>query len=136
MGRPTTKHCEVPGCGLATREGKPFCSKHVTQHPYIHALLGQIAEREAEELRVSRWGAPAVDLKGITAQEILTFVVVHGARSVPRLARELNLPRETIEGYARPLASQGAVHLGTTRRGAIMVYPHDTPLERRGTAAA
>lgn len=134
MGRPKTKHCEAPDCHAATREGKPYCSDHVEEHPYVQDLLDKLANREAEESRVRRSGARAVDTEGITAQEILVYVIVHGARTVHRLSRELNLDVKTIEGYVRALEREKKVHTTSTKRGSMIVQPGPKPKKRRKVA--
>jgi hypothetical protein len=119
--RPVPRHCEVPACGVATRAGKPYCSEHVDRHPYVSELLAQIAAREAEEAQVRARGAAAVDLDGLTATEVLTFLRVHGERSVPRLARDLNMDLRTVAHYVSALARRGEVELGENRRGKTLV---------------
>lgn len=38
--RAPARHCEVPGCGWATRHGKPWCSRHAHKaSPYVLALV-------------------------------------------------------------------------------------------------
>lgn len=125
--RPTTHHCDAEGCNAATREGKPFCSDHVERHAYVQDLLGQIAEREAEDERVRKVGPKAANLKGITAQEILQHLYFNGPRTVERLSRELNLEIEIIRGYARALAKANHVTLGSTKRGAMVLKPTKPP---------
>ena len=39
-------YCEI--CGHATRAGKPFCSAHVEQSPYVAGLLQRLESRERE----------------------------------------------------------------------------------------
>lgn len=126
-GRKRATHCERPDCTKATREGKPYCSDHVEEHPYVRQLLQALADREAEEERVRKRGAREVDLDGVTAQEILSYVTVHGGKTVQRLSRELNIDQKTIRGYARALERGKLVHLTQTRRGATVVNPGPKP---------
>ena len=128
--RGQTRHCEMEGCGAATREGKPFCSEHVERHPYVQQVLAQLERRETEESRVFEQGARAVDPSGITAQEILQFIRVHGPRTVPRLARELNLEVKTVTGYVRALERRKVVSTDTTRRGALIVRLYEQKARR------
>ncbi|MGE0707195.1 MAG: hypothetical protein AB7N76_16720 [Planctomycetota bacterium] len=39
--------CTVPGCGQTTTGGKPFCSEHLDQMPYIQGLIDRLASRPA-----------------------------------------------------------------------------------------
>lgn len=138
QARGQTRHCEAEGCRAATREGKPFCSEHVERHPYVQQVLAQLERRETEEARVFDQGARAVDPAGITSQEILQFLRVHGPRTVPRLARELNLEVKTITGYVRALERRKVVETDTTRRGALIVrlYEARSGRRRKKTAAS
>jgi hypothetical protein len=45
-----TSNCRYPECPKSTREGKPFCSKHIENAPYIQVILGKLADRKEEEL--------------------------------------------------------------------------------------
>ena len=138
QSRGQTRYCEAEGCGVATREGKPYCSEHVEQHPYVQRVLAQLEKRETEEARVHEVGARAVDPSGITAQEILQFIRLHGPRTVPRLARELNLEVKTVTGYVRALERRKVVETDTTRRGALIVrlFEARAPRKRRKVASA
>jgi DNA-binding MarR family transcriptional regulator len=136
QSRGQTRHCEVEGCGVATREGKPYCSEHVERHPYVRQVLAQLVQRESEEARVFDQGARAVDPAGITAQEILQFIRLHGPRTVPRLARELNLEVKTVTGYVRALERRKVVDTDTTRRGALIVRLHETRTRKRRSKVA
>ena len=134
-GRKRATHCEVPDCGKATREGKPYCSDHVEEHPYVRDLLQALSDREDEEERVRKRGAREVDLDGVTAQEILGYVAIHGGRTIQRLSRELNLDQKTIRGYARALERGNKAHLTQTRRGSTVVNPGPKPIKRKGQQA-
>jgi len=120
-GRPQTRYCDALGCRQATREGKPYCSEHVEEHPYVQQLISLLSERDHEESRVRRQGPRAVDVSGLTAREILQFVKVHGQRTVQRLARELNIDFKTLEGYVKALKKSGLISTSQTRRGATVI---------------
>jgi len=127
-GRRRATHCEAAGCSQPTREGKPYCSKHVEEHPYVQELLGKLADKAAEEGRVQRQGSRAVDVDGLTAQEILLFLKVHGGRTVQRLSRELNIDCKTLEGYVSALRRRKLVKTSPTRRGGSIVRLPGQPL--------
>ena len=76
-------------------------------------------------------GSRAVDPEGITAQEILQFIRVHGPRTVPRLARELNLEVKTVTGYVRALERRKVVETHLTGRGALVAHLAGTTTRRR-----
>lgn len=123
--RPVAPQCRAPGCENATRERKPYCSDHVELHPYVAELTRVIAGRERELAAVGRRGAAAVDLQGVTCQEIVLQLRLYGPRSVPRLSRDLGLEERVVEAYAQALRRCGAVALGSTRRGLPLLTPLD-----------
>jgi hypothetical protein len=123
------RHCEHDGCDQATREGKAYCSDHVEEHPYVQGLLNRLAERDRQDDDVARRGSKAVDLGGITAQEILAHLAFHGPRTEERLCRELNVGDKTVAGYVQALKRARLVTLGTTKRGSTLVKPARRALE-------
>jgi hypothetical protein len=131
--RPTTRHCEARGCGVATRAGKPFCSEHVERHPYVQSLLDLMAESDLETERVGRQGARAVDVDGLNAREILQFVRVNGERTVARLARDLNMHLPTLRSYVQALRRARLLSLGKNKRGKPLIR---IPGEKRRAAAS
>ncbi|MEZ6187722.1 MAG: hypothetical protein R3F62_22270 [Planctomycetota bacterium] len=126
-GRVESRKCGASGCAAATREGKPFCPEHVLKNPYVAGLLERIAEREAEEARVLRVGQRAVDPTGITAQEILSYVRVHGQRSLPQLGRELTLDLQLVTSYVKVLESKHWLKTKRDKRGMTFALPADVP---------
>jgi hypothetical protein len=119
--RPITRHCLQVGCGRATRSGKPYCSKHVDEHPYVRNLLAVIEGMHAEAAQVRQRGARAVDTGSLSSKEILLFLRVHGERSVPRLARDLNIGLKTLESYVKALEARSLVQLRENKRGAFLI---------------
>ena len=119
--RPPRRLCEADDCHRGTREGKAYCSDHVLQQPYVLELVAEIEAKQEEEERVRRVGVRAVDPRGLTAQEILRFLYVNGSRTLPRLARDLNLSVEVLQSYVKVLKRKRAVQLGVTDRGVPIV---------------
>lgn len=116
--------CEEPGCGRSTRASKPFCTQHVDQHPYARALVEQLEEQDAEIEKVRREGSRVVDPKGLTCREVLQWLRVHGPRTLPRLAREIQVDTSVLGHYVVALASSGMVCLvKSVRRGPIVQVP-------------
>jgi hypothetical protein len=120
-GSSTTRVCDMEGCIHTTREGKPFCPDHVEMHPYVQAILGTLAEREDEEEKVRQRGHRAVNPTGLTARELVLHLSLHGARTVERLSRELQLDTKVLDGYVGALVRKGVVALGRTNRGSTVV---------------
>ncbi len=141
-GRNAPRHCELPDCRRATRAGKPFCPRHVDQHGYVQQLMVEIGAREQEVERVSRLGPRGVDFEGRTVADIMSYLQVHGNRTVPGLARELNLDCATLEDFVKALKRRGEVTTSVNRRGATVValaqkdaVPVATPETTRPAAA-
>lgn len=122
---PSTRGCKVDNCEQMTREGKPFCPEHVDEHPYVQNLLSSLADRQAEEERVRSAGAPEVDIDGITARELVLHLSLHGARTVERIARELQLDAEIVRGYVAALHERDLITQSTTNRGSLVVKLRD-----------
>lgn len=114
---PPTLVCAHLGCSETTRERKPYCTEHVTQLPYVEALLARLAERERELEEVAARGFRAVDVDGLNASELLLQLSLFGARTAPRMCRDLQLELAVAEGFAYALARAGYVTLGHTARG-------------------
>lgn len=116
--RKKPRHCERADCSEATREGKPYCSDHVGELPYVQAVQARIAAREQEHDAVARRGARAVDPYGPTARDILLSLWINEERTVARLARELNLDFQMVQHYVKRLARAKLIELIPARRGA------------------
>ncbi len=120
-GSATTRFCDISGCTQTTREWKPFCPDHVERHPYVQSILSTLAEREDEEEKVRQRGPKAVNPTGLTAKELVLHLSLHGARTVERLSRELQLDSKVLDGYVGALVRRGVVALGRTNRGSTVV---------------
>jgi hypothetical protein len=44
-----SRSCDAASCTKNTREGKPYCSAHIEQAPYIKVVLAELARRHEEE---------------------------------------------------------------------------------------
>ncbi len=123
------RRCEQDDCNSATQGGKPFCTEHVTEHPYVQEVMASLARRELEETRVAKVGSRAVDVTGITSQEILGYLAVHGPSTSRRLAHELNINTLVLDGYLKAQKRRKLVKFTTNRRGRLVVHPLEQPLE-------
>ena len=117
----STRSCRVSGCESTTREGKPFCPDHVENHDYVQNILSILREREAEEERVRLTGPGAVNPSGLTSQELVLHLSLHGSRTVERLSREFQLAAPVMHNYVDALKERGLVVLGRTTRGSTVV---------------
>lgn len=116
--RKKPRHCDMEGCSQATREGKPYCSDHVEELPYVLEVQQRIAAREDEQAEAAKRGARAIDPYGPTARDILLSLWVNGERSVARLAREMNLDFQLVQEYVKRLKKAKLIEQIPARRGA------------------
>jgi hypothetical protein len=119
--RTQARRCSEPDCDRATREAKPYCTEHVRNHAYVQELVRELAAQQAEETRVRRHGARAVDLEGITAQELVGHLREHGSASIPRLARDLGLGPRVVAAYVRALERREVISTRHNQRGVTVV---------------
>lgn len=123
-GRTETLRCGHSGCLSPTREGKPYCPLHVELMPYVAQLMNDLEAQQAEHERARKPGRTSgIDPEGITAKELLLLVDQHGGRTVPRLAKDLQIEPEVVARYVAELRKLDKVRTGTTRRGATTVLP-------------
>ncbi len=115
--RKRPRYCEVSGCDNSTREGKPYCTDHVMRHPYVKMVAKVIEGREREILNVAKRGHRAVDVYGSIAQEIVSYLKVHGTKTIKRIARDHGMKPETTRSYCDALRRAGIVILGCNKRG-------------------
>ena len=133
-GATTTRTCEARGCYDTTRENKPFCTKHVEEHPYVQRILDILREKEAEHQAVLERGSAAVDLTGLTAKELILHLSLHGSRTLERLCREFQIGAQVMRGYVEALTQNGYVVQGRTLRGNLLVRistPHPILAEKK-----
>jgi len=119
--RSEVKDCEVTGCRHITSGGKPYCDKHVSLNPYVQGIWKQLAQRAEEDGRVLMEGSIAVNIQGITIQEILRVVKQNGKRTEERLEKDLQLPRSMIHNYVCALQTRGIVKITMSIRGGMLV---------------
>jgi hypothetical protein len=95
--------CSYAGCAQTTTGNKPFCLEHLEELPYVRRLIEEITRREAR-------GSDA-DPDGPDASDVLKQLDVHGAMTLPRLSREIELVPERLLKLIRALQSVGRVRL-------------------------
>jgi len=92
--------------------------------PYVAQLMNDLENQQAEHERARKPGrVSGIDPEGITAKELLLLVDQHGGRTVPRLAKDLQIEPEVVARYVAELRKLDKVRTGTTRRGATTVLP-------------
>jgi hypothetical protein len=117
-----TRWCEFEGCVKATNGRKPYCTVHMIEMPYVREVQERIQAREAEWGRVERGGSRAVDVEGVTAQEILEYARFQGPCTVRRLSKDLNISRGLLDPYMKSLHRHGRIKLTANKRGVPVVH--------------
>jgi DNA-binding transcriptional ArsR family regulator len=106
--------CALEGCQQTTSLRKPYCAEHVDELPYARALIEVLIRQTLEEERVARFGSTAVNLQGLTVEQLLQHLDQHGPTTTTGLGRALFLSESVVFAYALSLADAGLV---CTRRG-------------------
>ena len=110
-GFSSARRCEVPGCGRATRERKPWCSEHILTHsPLAREVHQRVLDRERADACAN---APIPE---DMLDDAWTLLAERGCVSVPLLARMLDVSHRTAERVAKRLSAEGAA-FGRTQRG-------------------
>ncbi|MEZ0229579.1 MAG: hypothetical protein ACAI25_13195 [Planctomycetota bacterium] len=94
--------CLHTGCSQTTTGNKPYCLDHLDELPYVRNLIEEIARREARSDN---------DPDGPDAADVLRQLGVHGAMTLPRLSREIELVPERLLKLIRALQAAGRVRL-------------------------
>lgn len=117
--------CDVQGCFATTREGKPYCPKHVDRNPYVASILTILHTGRDEIENVKLRGIEAINPRGLVATEVLNVVRILGSCSVDRIARDTRLPSVIAKAYVYSLARIGVVRLGRSVRNILIVEVMD-----------
>jgi hypothetical protein len=128
MGSESTTHhalrrCELAGCSLTVREGKPFCPDHVEENPYPGAIMATLARR-VKELELAEQDELELHLEGHHSQLIAEAIhwltideVTSKVITVCRLARDMRLTTPQAKGIANCLVREGLGFKGRSGRG-------------------
>jgi len=114
-----TRKCAA--CEETTREGKEYCPRHVERHAYIQDLMNRMAEREREDHDVMMRGSVAVNLGGITVQEIMIHLRQTGTKTIEGLAKGLQLDKSILQKYVFALRDRKQVEIISTARESMAV---------------
>lgn len=114
----STRGCEALGCSRATREGKPYCPRHLELNPYVGNVLAGIEAMVEEAEEVRRRGARAKNARGPLGRELLVKLRdAGGSATLDRLARNLNVEARVVRLLLWALQREGELTLSRGDRG-------------------
>lgn len=116
--RPIASKCQLANCGTSTREGKPYCSSHVEEIPYVQRILHELELREKESKRLDR--GRYIDVDGHLVRETL-LLLDQGSYTSAKLARLLDLNHAAAETLIRMMFRKKLAKMGRTDRGATTI---------------
>lgn len=114
-----TSPCNASGCMRSTREGKPFCSDHIENAPYVRQILGILTAR-AEEERVLELKRGRIPKTGFFYRECLLLLRSKDF-TTKGLARRLDLSHHAAERLIKLIARDGLARKGETSRGDVTI---------------
>lgn len=102
-------HVRCAACGESTREGKPYCMKHLNRMPAVRKLLAQIGKNMEDD-------AVANDITAVSAQSMLQ-VLRDSPATLRRLKKVLSLSEFSVNGYVNALQEAGLISVSFNARG-------------------
>jgi hypothetical protein len=114
-----TRECEVDGCGKTTREGKPYCSKHIEQSPYIQEVQKRLDLRAAEETLLEHRPAD-IPCDGFFVNEAILILRTRDF-TVKSFSRRLDISHRAAENLIVRLVEWGHIRRKKTSRGGNVV---------------
>lgn len=104
-------HCTLKGCANPTKDGKPFCTRHVAHMPYVKDLLQRMSPDRKSEPRPRSASPPPIrparpappSAGGDDPLAALRLAVLVAARRVSRSSDPAAL--ETLDRAVRSLRS-------------------------------
>lgn len=120
--RTPTIHCKIQGCPEATREGKPYCPKHVAKNTYVARLMQQIKSAEEEKQKVAQQNSiRPIKADSLVLSEIRNYLLANSERTVFRIAKDLRLDSELVRVYIRYLVKRENAVYGLSHRNITTV---------------
>jgi len=110
-----TSPCQASGCTRSTREGKPFCSDHIENAPYVRRILGILTDRDEEE-RVLELKRGRISQAGFFYRETLLLLRTKDF-TAKGLARRLDISHYAAERLIGLIDRDGLACKGETSRG-------------------
>ena len=126
-----TSSCQAEKCKRATREGKPFCSGHIEQAPYVASILDILEKRGAEEA-ILESGKGKVSGDGFFYKETLLLLRTKNF-TAKALSRRLDISHKAADRLIRLLVKDKLAVATATQRGDLIlsgVGPQDLAVDK------
>ena len=114
-----TSPCKAKPCTRSTREGKPFCSEHIENAPYVAHILEILAGRAQEET-ILREGVDEIPKDGFFYKE--TLLLLRSKNFTGKgLSRRLDICHAAAKRLIVLMARDGLAKVDTTSRGDLTI---------------
>ena len=110
-----TSPCNKDGCKKTTREGKPFCSAHIENSPYVQRILGILDGRAKEEETLNKQRG-RIDPEGFFYRETLLLLRSKDF-TAKALARRLDISHHAAERLISMMSADKLARKNKTSRG-------------------
>jgi len=110
-----TRDCEADGCRKTTREGKPYCSKHIELGSYIQEVLTEL-DRAATEEAILESGRGEVPRQGFYVREALLLLRTKDF-TVKSFSRRLDISHKATDRLICFLIQWGLAKRSRSQRG-------------------
>ena len=108
--------CDV--CGINTREGKPYCPKHIERAPYLMRIQAELQTMAEDEGRLS--SGLKVPLTATIMQEIIGTLREFGSITEERLAKERQLGQRAATNALDRLVKLRLAKRSVSKRGSAV----------------
>jgi predicted HTH transcriptional regulator len=103
----------------STREGKPFCSVHIENAPYVQRILGILRERNKEEEKLNKTRG-RIPKDGFFYRETLLLLRTKDF-TAKGLARRLDISHHAAKRLIALVANDGLAKRSQTSRGDLTI---------------
>jgi len=110
-----TSPCSISSCTRTTREGKPFCSDHIENAPYVREILETLSQRDSEEAALGKKRGK-ISNTGFFYTETLLLLRSRDY-TAKGLSRRLDISHQAAERLICLMAKDGLVLRDQTSRG-------------------
>lgn len=110
-----TRDCTADKCARSTREGKPFCSRHIEQSDYIQEVLAKLAAAKVEE-SILEAGRTEIPRAGFYVKEAVLLLRTKDF-TVKSFSRRLDISHKATDRLIQLLVKWGLAQRNRNGRG-------------------